>query len=114
MSNSFLTAISNLFLSKEQKKRIKLYRQLSAYIQFVADCPEKVLDSPATVWPMTSKEFANKLIKLTSYYDKTDLPRNPSEQLSLLIRNQNTQLGEKKVRFLKGRLASGQIFNSNV
>ena len=113
MSNFFLTAISNLFLSKEQK-RAKLYRELSAYIQFVADCPEEVLDSPAIVWPMTSKEFANKLIKLTSYYDETDLPRNPSEQLSLLIRNQNTQLGEKKVRFLKGRLASGQIFNSNV
>ena len=113
MSNSFLTAISNLFLSKEQK-RAKLYGQLSAYIQSVADCSEKVLDSPATVWPMTSKEFANGVTKVASYYDKTNLPRNPSEQLSLLIRNQNTQLGEKKVRFLKGRLASGQIFNSNV
>ncbi len=110
MFNSFLTAISNLFLSKEQK-RTKLYGQLSAYVQFVADCSEKVLDSPTTRWPMTNRQFANALTEVASYYDETSLPRTPGKQLEILIdHHQNKSFSEKKVRFLTAKLILGQIF----
>ena len=107
MSNSFLTAISNLFLSKEQK-RAKLYGQLSAYVQFVAGCSEKVLDSPTTRWPMTNRQFANALTEVASYYDKTNLPRTPGKQLEIFIGHE--RFSEKKVRFLTAKLILGQIF----
>ena len=104
MSNSFLTAIFDLSKSKEQKKRIKLYRELIDYVNFFLGCSESELASNTTKWPISDKMFTNKLVELATYDKRTSLAT-----LNLLFLWQKTCVAtEKQIRYLEDKFIRNQ------